>query len=418
MSDIERVCARKDCSNAGKHKCSGCANEFYCSKECQKLHWTIHKSVCKGLKAEEVSSFDDLSIKQLKTVLTNKVAELDNKKREKILTKLEKIVEKPALIDLVSKHVDIGEAGSLLKAPAVSKDQNSCSAARRGAAAAANNNNNNIKYNQNFAMPSPDQMKQQAAMLRSNPQLVRQSQPAFANYTDEQIRQIADQLDQAASDPNSMEEVERMFKLSNDDRGALQKIQEGLSGVRKIDSAWIEDIVMTLKEKPEVFKTLFRGAGRTPEAANAAIQPDQMEGFIDMASKMDAWSLSMLCHGVWYLSTLVKPSMELYKVVDSYTFGAGRYIFLGIFAMLAYYVSKWMYWLLRLLFVQVYALAMYAWAMFNGTGVAQTVTNTAHSTLETVGAAAGGAKVAETLASGAKAAAASTNNNADAEFEF
>lgn len=140
-----------------------------------------------------MTSFDDLSIKQLKAVLTNKVAELDTKKREKVLTKLEKIVEKPALIDLVSKHVDIGEVGSLLKAPAVSKDQNSSSAARRGAAA---NNNNNIKYNQNFAMPSSDQMKQQAAMLRSNPQLVRQSQPAFANYTDEQIRQIADQLDQ------------------------------------------------------------------------------------------------------------------------------------------------------------------------------------------------------------------------------
>lgn len=222
-----------------------------------------------------------------------------------------------------------------------------------------------------------------------------------------------------------MKEVERMFKLSNDDRGTLQKIQEGLSGVRKIDSAWIEDIVKTLKEKPEVFKTLFRGAGRTPEAANAAIQPDQMEGFIDMASKMDTWSLSMLCHGVWYLSSLVKPAMELYKVVDSYTFGVGRYIFLGLFAMLSYYVSKWVYWSLRILFVQVYTLVMYAWAMFNGSGVMQTVMNTAQSTLVnnfeaavSVGAAAGGAKVAESLAGGAKVTAGTGHNNADAEFEF
>jgi len=32
-------------------KCSGCKTAYYCSPECQKLHWTVHKRLCKGLVA-------------------------------------------------------------------------------------------------------------------------------------------------------------------------------------------------------------------------------------------------------------------------------------------------------------------------------------------------------------------------------
>ncbi len=52
-----------------------------------------------------------------------------------------------------------------------------------------------------------------------------------------------------------------MSKLSADDRGLLQQIQEGLTGVKPIDDAWITMIIDALKKKPEVFKTLFKGKG-------------------------------------------------------------------------------------------------------------------------------------------------------------
>lgn len=129
--------------------------------------------------------------------------------------------------------------------------------------------------------------RQQATMMRKNPQMVRDSQPAFNNMTNEQIMAYADQLEQvsgswtrvdghqaqplllpsipnfgfliniptpfistpryinpfisiyhsciskqAASDPEMMKEVEKMSKLSNVDRNALQSIQDGVTGNR------------------------------------------------------------------------------------------------------------------------------------------------------------------------------------------
>jgi len=41
-------CARPDCKNAGRKKCSGCLKERYCSRECQVLHWnTGHRKECR-----------------------------------------------------------------------------------------------------------------------------------------------------------------------------------------------------------------------------------------------------------------------------------------------------------------------------------------------------------------------------------
>jgi hypothetical protein len=35
------------CSDLGKHYCAQCKKAFYCSKDCQILHWKIHKKECK-----------------------------------------------------------------------------------------------------------------------------------------------------------------------------------------------------------------------------------------------------------------------------------------------------------------------------------------------------------------------------------
>jgi len=29
-------------------RCGKCKNEYYCNVECQRLHWKIHKTVCRG----------------------------------------------------------------------------------------------------------------------------------------------------------------------------------------------------------------------------------------------------------------------------------------------------------------------------------------------------------------------------------
>lgn len=58
-----------------------------------------------------------------------------------------------------------------------------------------------------------------------------------------------------------MKEVERMSKLSVEDRSLLQTLQEGLAGVKPVDAVWIDAIVDGIKNKPQVFKTMFKGKG-------------------------------------------------------------------------------------------------------------------------------------------------------------
>ena len=44
------ICANGEigCSNAATLRCSRCKNIWYCSKECQKKHWSTHKKQCKA----------------------------------------------------------------------------------------------------------------------------------------------------------------------------------------------------------------------------------------------------------------------------------------------------------------------------------------------------------------------------------
>ena len=44
------------CDTTSKNRCSQCSSVFYCSKECQKVHWTKHKKECKTLAAAAAAS--------------------------------------------------------------------------------------------------------------------------------------------------------------------------------------------------------------------------------------------------------------------------------------------------------------------------------------------------------------------------
>ena len=202
-SNVDRLCANKNCNNVGKHLCSGCGEEIYCSKECQKAHWADHKASCKSAVKPEsaalLKSLDSLSIKQLKNVMKAKAATFENKKKAIVLTNLESIVEKPNLVKFVQEYVEIAEVEGLLSAgvetvgsTSSSSSSSSKSKQQRAAAAAA--------AAQKAAMPSPDQLRQQAKMMREQPNAVRKANAMFANMTDAQIRQYADQIEQVSED--------------------------------------------------------------------------------------------------------------------------------------------------------------------------------------------------------------------------
>lgn len=198
-----------------------------------------------------------------------------------------------------------------------------------------------------------------------------------------------------------------MFNMSTDDRNVLQSIQEGLTGQRPIDNDWIDNIVATLKAKPEVFKTLFK-SGASRAGSDAPVSPDQIESFIDFASGLDTWLLKLIARTIWFLSTLVKPAQDLYKVLDSYTFGAAKYLFMMIFAMVSYYVMFGLVHLFRIVFVQLYGLGTWAYATINGQALPAASTNTAATTAAKAASAAAAVvgKVVNDAATAAQPAAA------------
>ena len=206
MATVERNCANGSCGKPGKHLCSGCTEESYCSRDCQKSHWLLHKISCQSAtKPAAVTSFDSLSIKQLKNLLTVKAAGFVATKKKIVLDLLNQIVEKPQLIKLVAEHVQLTEIEALLtvtdaagKSSSGSSSSSSSSGSRSQTTKKPKDSSSRTTNQPTQPVPTPDQLRQQAAMIRKDPQSIRRANAAFAKMSDEQIRAYADQLEQVS----------------------------------------------------------------------------------------------------------------------------------------------------------------------------------------------------------------------------
>jgi hypothetical protein len=114
----ETHCHNNTCREKGKNLCSGCNEAIYCSRDCQKSHWLMHKEACQAAtKLKKITDFETLSAKQLKILLKVKAASLEKNKKNALLDLLEKTVEKGELVSLVKVHVQLSEVASLLSVP-------------------------------------------------------------------------------------------------------------------------------------------------------------------------------------------------------------------------------------------------------------------------------------------------------------
>lgn len=262
-----------------------------------------------------------------------------------------------------------------------------------------------------------------------------------------------------------MQEMTRMAKMTPRDRNQLQLLQEGLSGAKPMDAAWIDSTVATLKSNPRIFKDLLKGKGamigrcfscvRSQSLGSLAntcfhigtnpggVTDEQTASFVDSLAAMDAYILKFLLRALVFLGSLYKPATELYATVDNYTFGCARYLVLFVVMVVMYYLSMGVWFLLRSLFFVVYALyglvmrAVSASAPAAAGAVKETVfqapteaaasgvgglaAKVAAGAVASAGATAGaaalsGAAGAGVVSGAAKSAAAATAESADDEF--
>ena len=177
--DDHRRCANQSassrCTNSGRHLCSGCGEEIYCSKECQRTHWPTHKVQCqKAVKPEAASflkSIDSLSIKQLKNIMKAKAASMDTKKRALVLSQLDQIVEKPSLVKFVEEHVQRSEIEGLLSTGGASSSSSSNGRTIGSSSSSSSSSGSKSKQGGRSsqagsagAPPTAQQMRQQASV--------------------------------------------------------------------------------------------------------------------------------------------------------------------------------------------------------------------------------------------------------------
>lgn len=160
---------------------------------------------------------------------------------------------------------------------------------------------------------------------------------------------------------------------------------------------------------------------------------------------MDEWTLKLIVKFFIFLGSLYQPIMAVYSTVDKYTYGGGRYIAFGIFALCVYYGSTMMWSLIKLIVSQI--VVIYGWVSSMITGsdvpdnsvsdvVMEATAESAKSVAQKVAEAAphvasplmdGAASAVLGGAAGAATAAMKSSNNlenlpnsesADSEFEF
>ena len=292
-----------------------------------------------------MSAFESLSIKQLKHILHVKMSTFDKDKKIYIQKKEDAVSERPSLIELVTEYIEEKEIENLLLKPDPESNSSKKKDLKAAAAQEKAERSQKLYAKKNFRGSggidklSPDQMRQNAAMMRKDPGLVRKSNPALANYTNEQIKELADQLEKMAENPEMVKQAEQFMKMSPKDREVFQKGAGDMMGnPDKIpDDAQIDAMCKMLKSNPKLFKDMLKSNGMFPGQTD-----EQIDSYIDQLQKMDASTLKTVISGTGKLQKYLKPLKEIYEKVDKAT-GCAKYI-AGFIALVLGALLLWLLW--------------------------------------------------------------------------
>lgn len=208
---------------------------------------------------------------------------------------------------------------------------------------------------------TPEQMKQNANMMRKDPAMIRRANPAFKNYTNEQIKQMADQLENLAENPEMLKQVSAM---SNEEREQMQKFQNEMQasaaaagGADKItEDAQIEAMCKLVKTNPGLFKTMMKSNGMFANQTE-----EQLDAYIEQFKTMDPRSLKTLIAGTSMIQKYRKPFEDIYNRVDKATFGCAKYILGVLVIILLYFILRFVWFAIKFIWFvisSIYALVI------------------------------------------------------------
>jgi hypothetical protein len=257
----------------------------------------------------EPRTVGSLSAKELKMVLKGKQVE------ESEYSGIDKSELRAKVLELVPDEEDIPK---LLAKGMAAAPKPPPPAAKKAPARHTQTQNQGAQAAEQLSKMSPDQLRQQAQMMRSMPpSTIRSMNPQFAQMTDAQIAQVADQLEMMANNPQLMEMATNQMK--NMDPAELERMQaQARSGtmpmgpggpagrqldlatqmassdqdpaklLQSMDKNQLKTMMKTVKDNPEMLKQYAVMAGTSEEQlkqgleAFSGMSDDKLEAALKM----------------------------------------------------------------------------------------------------------------------------------------
>jgi hypothetical protein len=206
---------------------------------------------------------------------------------------------------------------------------------------------------------SPDQLRQQAAMLKSmTPAQIRQMNPSMAGMSDDQIQQSAAQLEMLASHPEMMEMArQQAASMSAEDMKELQECQSSLFGgdggpamptdpsqidPSKMDPAAVKKMMKVLKKNPSMLKQMMASQPGMAGSMNG-IPEEQVSAMIDKFDGMSEDQIEMVMGFMGKAQKVLGPVMAGYRKANSAVGGQlGKIILFIIAFLIIRSIMSWM----------------------------------------------------------------------------
>lgn len=229
---------------------------------------------------------------------------------------------------------------------------------------------------QQMSSMGPDQLRQQAAMLRSMPlDALRRTNPQMANMTDAQIEMSIVQLEQMAENPEMVRmAADQMKNMTEEQYEGMKRMMGGGgnggvggAGVSSMDAdpassdfstkmmesllsdpEQLNSMVKTMKKNPEMIKQAMASQFGGADGKQADAQKDQMSKMVDSFSQMDDTQLERYLKVANGVQRVARPALSAFgKAKDALGVSAKTLVVLINLIALAFLVGLARWWKLK-----------------------------------------------------------------------